>query len=153
MLYWHTHHVEEHNDDDEEDHRCSAIHFVCHESSSYWTVYKFLLHNHFITEIFFKKISGEGVGKGAVWVCSLVKQKKKAKICFVIYIAGYFFKKKFCYEVIVKQKIYKRSSNYYSRMLEVSALAGLIQRLVTRVTDSRRQCSGTILLQKFTTEY
>jgi len=31
-----------------------------------------------------------------------MKQNKKAKICFVIYIAGFFFKKNFCYEVIVK---------------------------------------------------
>ena len=46
---------------------------------------------------------------------SLVKQNKKAKICFVIYIAGFFFLKFFCYEVIVKQKIYKRCSNYYFR--------------------------------------
>jgi len=48
---------------------------------------------------------------------SLVKQNKKAKIYFVIYIAGFFFKKNFCYEVIVKQKIYKRASNYYSNTL------------------------------------
>ena len=44
---------------------------------------------------------------------SLVKQNKKAKICFVICFAG---KKKllfYIYAVIVKQKIYKRSSNYY----------------------------------------
>ena len=47
---------------------------------------------------------GEGVGKGEYRVSSLVKQNKKGKICFVIYIAGYFFLKKFCYEVIVKQK-------------------------------------------------
>jgi hypothetical protein len=44
---------------------------------------------------------------------SLMKQNKKAKICFVIYIAGFFFLNFFCYEVIVKQKIYKRASNYY----------------------------------------
>jgi len=44
---------------------------------------------------------------------SLVKQNKKAKICFVIYIAGFLFLKFFCYEVIVKQKNYKRASNYY----------------------------------------
>jgi len=31
-----------------------------------------------------------------------MKQNKKAKICFVIYIAGFFFKKNLCYEVIVK---------------------------------------------------
>ena len=35
---------------------------------------------------------------------SLVKQNKKGKIYFVIYIAGFFLKKNFCYEVIVKQK-------------------------------------------------
>jgi len=42
-----------------------------------------------------------------------VKQNKKAKICFVIYIPGFFFLNFFCYEVIVKQKNYKRASNYY----------------------------------------
>jgi hypothetical protein len=42
-----------------------------------------------------------------------MKQNKKAKICFVICFAGFFFLKFFCYEVIVKQKIYKRPSNYY----------------------------------------
>jgi len=32
-----------------------------------------------------------------------MKQKqKKGKICFVIYIAGFFFKLFLCYEVIVK---------------------------------------------------
>jgi len=33
-----------------------------------------------------------------------MKQNKKAKICFVIHIAGFFLKKKFCYEVFAKQK-------------------------------------------------
>jgi len=42
-----------------------------------------------------------------------MKQNKKAEICFVIYIAGFFFLKFFCYEVIVKQKNNERSSNYY----------------------------------------
>jgi hypothetical protein len=51
--------------------------------------------------------------RGECGFSSLVKQNKKAEICFVIYIAGFFFLKFFCYEVIVKQKIYKRSSNYY----------------------------------------
>ena len=44
---------------------------------------------------------------------SLVKQNKKAKIRFVIYIAGkrkLFF---YIYAVIVKQIFYKRFSNYY----------------------------------------
>ena len=46
-----------------------------------------------------------------------MKQNKKAKICFVIYIAGFIFLKDFCYEVIVKQKIYKRASNCYSSLM------------------------------------
>ena len=41
-----------------------------------------------------------------------MKQNKKAKICFVIYIAG-FFLKKFCYEVFAKQKKKKRAEHYY----------------------------------------
>ena len=48
--------------------------------------------------------------KGVYRFSSLVKQNKKAKICFVIYIAG---KKKllfYIYAVIVKQKIYKRAT-------------------------------------------
>jgi hypothetical protein len=55
----------------------------------------------------------KGGRRGVYGFSSLVKQNKKAEICFVIYIAGFFFLKFFCYEVIVKQKIYKRSSNYY----------------------------------------
>jgi len=42
-----------------------------------------------------------------------LKQNKKAKICFVIYIAGFFFKKNLCYEVIAKQKKTEESSNNY----------------------------------------
>jgi hypothetical protein len=41
-----------------------------------------------------------------------MKQNKKGKICFVIYIAG-FFLNFFYYEVIVKQKIYKWPANHY----------------------------------------
>jgi hypothetical protein len=51
--------------------------------------------------------------KGVYMFSSLMKQNKKAKICFVICFTG---KKKllfYIYAVIVKQKIYKRSSNYY----------------------------------------
>jgi len=33
-----------------------------------------------------------------------MKQNRKAEICFVIYIAGFFFKFFFCYEVFTKQK-------------------------------------------------
>jgi hypothetical protein len=43
-----------------------------------------------------------------------MKQKKKEKNYAVFYVAGFFFLKKFCYEVIVKQKIYKRPANHYS---------------------------------------
>ena len=53
----------------------------------------------------------EGGGAGS----SLMKQKIKGKNCTVFCFAG---KKKllfYIYAVIVKQKIYKRSSNYYSR--------------------------------------
>ncbi len=42
-----------------------------------------------------------------------MKQKIKGKIRFVIYIAGFFFKKNFCYEVFTKQKKNERGSNYY----------------------------------------
>jgi hypothetical protein len=51
--------------------------------------------------------------RGEYRFSSRMKQNKKAKICFVIYIAGFFFLKFFCYEVIVKQKIYKRCRLYY----------------------------------------
>jgi hypothetical protein len=51
--------------------------------------------------------------RGEYGFSSLVKQNKKAEICFVIYIAGFFLKKNFCYEVFAKQKIYKRSTNHY----------------------------------------
>ena len=44
----------------------------------------------------------EGEGKGGVKGSLLMKQKKKGKICFVIYIAGERFF--FIYEVIAKQK-------------------------------------------------
>ena len=40
--------------------------------------------------------------RGEYWFSSLMNQNKKAKICFVIYIAGFFFFKFFCYEEIVK---------------------------------------------------
>jgi hypothetical protein len=55
--------------------------------------------------------------RGVYMFSSLMKQNKKAKICFVICFAG---KKKllfYIYAVIVKQKIYKRSSNYYSQVI------------------------------------
>ena len=51
--------------------------------------------------------------RGEYGFSSLLKQNKKTKICFVIYIAGFFFLNFLCYEVFAKQKIYKLSSNYY----------------------------------------
>ena len=53
------------------------------------------------------------MGEGGCGFSSLMKQNQKAKICFVIYIAGFFFKKKFCYEVFAKQKKRKESRNNY----------------------------------------
>jgi hypothetical protein len=56
--------------------------------------------------------------RGECGFSSLMKQNKKAKICFVICFAG---KKKllfYIYAVIVKQIFYKRSSNYYSLTYE-----------------------------------
>ena len=47
---------------------------------------------------------------------SLLKQNKKAKICFVIHIAGKNKLLFHIYAVIVKQKIYERSSNHYCGM-------------------------------------
>jgi hypothetical protein len=55
--------------------------------------------------------SDSRVGWSGYMFSSLMKQNKKAKICFVIYIAGFFLKKNLCYEVIVKQKKTERSSN------------------------------------------
>ena len=52
--------------------------------------------------------------RGVYMFSSLMKQKIKAKIYFVICFAG---KKKllfYIYAVIVKQNLYKRSSKYYS---------------------------------------
>jgi hypothetical protein len=49
-----------------------------------------------------------------------MKQNKKAKICFVIYIAGIFFFKFLCYEVFAKQKKTELSMNNYSRYREIN---------------------------------
>jgi hypothetical protein len=46
--------------------------------------------------------------RGEYGFSSLVKQNKKGKICFVIYIAGFIFLKNLCYEVIVKQNFKER---------------------------------------------
>ncbi len=44
---------------------------------------------------------------------ALVKQNKKAKICFVIHIAGEKKLLFYIYDVIVKQIFYKRPANHY----------------------------------------
>ncbi len=49
--------------------------------------------------------------RGEYRFCSLVKQNKKGKTCFVIYIAGFFLI--FFYEVIAKQKKKLRASHHY----------------------------------------
>ena len=54
---------------------------------------------------------------------SLLKQNKKAKICFVIYIAGFFFLKKFCYEVFAKQKKIELPRLYYLRFNRSTQMA------------------------------
>ena len=54
-----------------------------------------------------EKVRGEYV------VSSLMKQKKRGKICFVIHIAGFFFLNFFCYEVFAKQKKAERCRLYY----------------------------------------
>jgi hypothetical protein len=59
--------------------------------------------------------------RGEYRVSSLMKQNKKAKICLVIYIAGFFFKKKICYEVFAKPKKTKESNNYYCCCFQRSA--------------------------------
>ena len=51
--------------------------------------------------------------RGVYGFSSLVKQNKKGKNCAVFCFAGFFFLKNFCYEVIVKQKFYKRPSIHY----------------------------------------
>ena len=48
----------------------------------------------------------------------LMKGGKKAKICFVIHIAGFFLNFFFGYEVIVKQIFYKRPTNHYSHVMD-----------------------------------
>ena len=55
--------------------------------------------------------------RGVYRFSSLVKQNKKGKNYAVVCFAGFFFLKNLCYEVIVKQKIYKRSTNHFSLCL------------------------------------
>ena len=55
----------------------------------------------------------EGEGKEGAGLALFWSQKKKGKNCAVFCLAGFFFLKFVCYEVIAKQQIYKRSSNHY----------------------------------------
>jgi hypothetical protein len=68
---------------------------------------------------------------------SLLKQNKKAKICFVIYIAGFFFKFFFCYEVFAKQKKAKLLVNNYSCVFIQAPARSLCVSLTVRVCVSR----------------
>jgi hypothetical protein len=55
-----------------------------------------------------------GEGKGGVWVfSSLMKQNKKAKVCFVIHIAGKRFFFIYIYDVITWDFFLKSSANHY----------------------------------------
>jgi len=56
-----------------------------------------------------------------------MKQKIKGKICAVFCFAGFVFLKKFCYEVIVKQKKKKCSANNYSQIEQVTLHRGLLE--------------------------
>ncbi len=51
--------------------------------------------------------------RGEYRFSSLVKQNKKGKNYAVFCFAGFFFLNFLCYEVIVKQNFYKRSTNHY----------------------------------------
>ena len=63
--------------------------------------------------------------RGEYRVSSLVKQNKKAKICFVIHITGERKLLFYIYAVIVKQIFYKRPSNQYWRPVCLPFLAPL----------------------------
>ncbi len=79
--------------------------------------------------------------RGEYRVSSLVKQNKKAKICFVIYIAGFFFNF-FCYEVIVKQKSKKGSEHYYSRyfLFLQGQIKDIIIIIITHTNNLQNMC-------------
>ena len=67
---------------------------------------------------------GEGEGKGGVKGLALSWSKiKKLKFASSFTSPDFFFKKNFCYEVIVKQKIHKRASNYYYYMSKRALLS------------------------------
>jgi hypothetical protein len=51
--------------------------------------------------------------RGVYGFSSLMKQIKKAKNYAVFCFAGFFFLNFLCYEVIVKQIFYQRSTNHY----------------------------------------
>ncbi len=54
--------------------------------------------------------------RGVYRFSSLMKQNKKAKMCFEIHIAGEKKLLFYIYDMIVKQIFYKRSTNHYSHM-------------------------------------
>jgi hypothetical protein len=65
-------------------------------------------------------------GRGGVYgFSSLLKQNKKGKNCAVFCFTGFFFQKKICYEVIVKQIFYKRAANHYWPSLNLTVFFGV----------------------------
>ncbi len=62
-----------------------------------------------------------------------MKQNKKAEIWFVIHIAGERKLLFYIYAVIVKQIFYKRSTNYYSRVVAVKVHAELFAAALSKL--------------------
>ena len=73
--------------------------------------------------------------RGVYRFSALVKQNKKAKICFVIHIAGEKKLLFYIYAVIMKQKIYKRSTNHYRRASRKSVVQAKTARTLLRCTS------------------
>ena len=64
-------------------------------------------------------MSGQMDIRGVYGFSSLMKQNKKAENYAVVCFAGFSFVNFFCYEVIVKQIFYKRSTNHYSNLISL----------------------------------
>jgi hypothetical protein len=75
-------------------------------------------------------VSGRMGVRGVYRFSSLVKQNKKARNYAVFCFAGIFFFNFLCYEVIVKQNIYKRSTDHYFCLLLSPSLTHMHHTLV-----------------------
>ena len=75
-----------------------------------------------------------------------MKQNKKGKICFVIYIAGFFFKFFFCYEVIVKKNFKERPANHYLCDVHLCTCARARHIDTERETESHANASPSLSL-------